>query len=260
MPVGLISALLVLKALLNWNLERLRSMTKLHYFKGRGRAETTRWMLAVNQIDFQNIAIETPEALAALRATGKLPFDQMPLLELDGLNLSQSSAMIRHLARLGDLYGDDDSEALWCDMITGAVADFAETAIQAAFQSSTEIAIASMEARFAKFGPCFEARLALNGGKFSVGTRLSFADVVLAEALTSYLEWLPELLSKTPLLKNLHSRAVEQDGIAAYLGSEQRYPKAGDDYVIAAAKVLQRPLPQHMPDADRFVVKAYQTE
>jgi len=32
-------------------------------------------MLAVSQIDFENVAIETPEALASLRATGKLPFD-----------------------------------------------------------------------------------------------------------------------------------------------------------------------------------------
>jgi len=213
-------------------------------------------MLAVNRIDFQNIAIETPEALAALRASGKLPFDQMPLLELDGLNLSQSSAMVRYLARRGDLYGDDDTDALWCDMIAGAVADFVETAIQAAFQSSTEIAMANMRASFAKFGPCFEARLASNGGDFCVGTRLSFADVVLTEALTSYLEWLPGILSATPRLKGLQSRVVEHDGIASYLGSEQRYPKAGDGYVIAAAQVLQRALPPHMPDAARFVVKA----
>ncbi len=231
-------------------------MAKLHYFKGRGRAETTRWMLAVNRMDFENIAIETPEALAALRASGKLPFDQMPLLELDGLNLSQSSAMIRYLARRGDLYGDDDGEALWCDMIAGAAADFAETGIQAAFQPSVDIAMAGMRARFSKFGACFEARLTSNGGRFCVGTRLSFADVVLVEALTSYLEWLPDLLSKTPRLRDLQSRVLEHDGIAAFLRSEQRYPKADDDYVIAAAKVLQRALPPHMPDADRFVVKA----
>ena len=229
-------------------------MAKLHYFKGRGRAETTRWMLAVNRIDFENIAIETPEELATLRASGKLPFDQMPLLELDGLNLSQSSAMVRYLARCGDLYGDDDADALWCDMIAGVAADFAETAIQAAFQPSTEVAMGSMRARFVKFGPRFEARLASNGGEFSVGTRLSFADVVLAEALTSYLEWLPGLLSKTPHLKSLHGRVLEQEGIASYLVSEQHYPKADDDYVIAAARVLQRALPPHMPDADRFVV------
>jgi glutathione S-transferase len=63
-------------------------MTRLHYFKGRGRAETTRWMLAINQIAFENVPVETPKAFATLRATGKLPFDQMPLLEIDGLNLS----------------------------------------------------------------------------------------------------------------------------------------------------------------------------
>ncbi len=229
-------------------------MAKLHYFKGRGRAETTRWMLAVNQIAFENVAIETPEALAALRASGKLPFDQMPLLELDELNLSQSSAMVRYLARQGDLYGDDDAEALWCDMIAGAAADFAETAIQAAFQPSAEIAIRSMQARFAKFGPRFEARLASNGGDFCVGKRLSFADVVLTEALTSYLELLPGLLSDMSRLKGLQSRVLEQEGIASYLGSEQRYPKAGDTYVIDAARVLQRALPSHMPEADRFVV------
>lgn len=228
-------------------------MVKLHYFKGRGRAETTRWMLAVNRIDFENIPIETPEALAALRASGKLPFDQMPLLELDGMNLSQSSAMIRYLARRGDFYGDDDTDALWCDMIAGAVADFVETAIQAAFQPSIEIAKASMRARFAKFGPCFDARLESNGGDFCVGKRLSLADVVLAEALTSYLEWLPDLLAEMPRLKRVHSHVLEQDGIAAYLGSEQRYPKADDDYVIAAARVLERALPSHMEDADRFV-------
>ncbi len=238
----------------------MRSVAKLHYFKGRGRAETTRWMLAANRIDFENIAIETPEALAALRTTGKLPFDQMPLLELDGLNLSQSSAMIRYLARIGDLYGDDDREALWCDMIAGAVADFAETAIQAAFQPSTEIAMAGMRARFLKFGPCFEARLASNRDDFCVGTRLSFADVILVEALTSYLEWLPGLLAETPRLKDLQCRVLEQDGVASYLASEQRYAKADDDYVIAAARVLQRALPPHMPDADRFVVKAAQAE
>ena len=56
-------------------------MAQLYYFKCRGRAETTRWMLAANGIDFQNIPIETPQALAALRSSGKLPFDQMCLEE-----------------------------------------------------------------------------------------------------------------------------------------------------------------------------------
>jgi glutathione S-transferase len=228
-------------------------MTKLHYFKGRGRAETTRWMLAINRIAFENVPIETPEALAALRATGKLPFDQMPLLEINGLKLSQSSAMIRYLARLGGFYGESDTDAVWCDMIAGAAADFAEAAMQAAFQPTEDIAIAAMRTRFEKFGPKFEARLRQNGSGCCVGARITFADVVLAEALSGHLEWCPDILGDTPLLNALHERVSNDPGIASYLHSAQRYLRAGDSYVVDVARVLERALPPHMSDPDRFV-------
>ncbi len=67
---------------------------KLHYFKGRGRAETTRWMLAVNEIEFENVSLSGPADFGNLKLAGKLPFNQLPLLEIDGLNLSQSAAMV----------------------------------------------------------------------------------------------------------------------------------------------------------------------
>ena len=41
-----------------------------------------------HQIAFENIPIETPEALASLRATGKLLFYQLPLLEINDQKLS----------------------------------------------------------------------------------------------------------------------------------------------------------------------------
>ena len=227
-------------------------MTKLHYTRSRGRAETTRWMLAVNQIPFENILIDTPEKLAALRATGKLPFDQMPLLEIDGQNLSQSSAMIRYLARRGGFYGDTDTDALWCDLIAGAVTDFSETGLKAMFQPTDEIAINEQQATFDKFAPCFEARLGENGTGFCAGNRLSFADVILAEALSSYLEWIPDILESTPLLKSLNEIVLSQPGINTYLNSNLRYPKPDDMCVIDIARVLQRPLPPHFSNPNRF--------
>ncbi|OED43561.1 hypothetical protein AB833_03450 [Chromatiales bacterium (ex Bugula neritina AB1)] len=225
----------------------------LSYFRGRGRAETTRWMLAANEIRFSNVPIESPQALADLRATAKLPFDQMPLLEIDGLCLSQSSAMVRYLARRGGFYGSTDADALWCDMIAAATDDFSETAKQAAFQATPEAARSTLQARFDKFGPCFETRLQSEGGCYCVGGQLTFADIVLAEALTEYLQWIPELLKQTPLLAQLQARVVAHAGIASYLESPQRYPIGDDDYVVRLAQVLQRALPAHMPDANRFV-------
>ncbi|MEM9442167.1 MAG: glutathione S-transferase family protein [Pseudomonadota bacterium] len=230
------------------------ALSKLTYFRGRGRAETTRWMLAVTDTDFINVAIDTPEELAALRATGKLPFDQMPLLEIDGQNLSQSSAMTRYLARNHGLYGNNETDAMWCDLVAGVVADFAETAIQAPFKSSAAIAVADMEDRFAKFGPRFEARIAAQSSTFIASANMTFADVVLAEALSSYLEWCPEILTDTPHLERLYNNVISTPGVAAYLASDLRYPIPDANYVVAAARVLRRSLPAHMPDPNRFVV------
>jgi hypothetical protein len=99
----------------------------------------------------------------------------------------------------------------------------------------------------------FETRLAETGTGSCAAARLTFADVVLAEALTGYLEWVPDLLVGTPLLESLHAQVLDLPGIAAYLNSAQRYPMAGDTYVIDAASVLQRALPAHFPNQNRFV-------
>lgn len=230
------------------------TLAKLTYFRGRGRAETTRWMLAAAGVEFVNIPIDTPNQLADLRASGKLPFDQLPLLELNGHCLSQSSAMTRYLARRAGLYGANDTDAIWCDLVAGVTADFAEAGIQAAFKPTAQAVIADLEARFAKFGPRFEARIQAQGSGFTSAQTMTFADVVLCEALSSYLEWCPDILVDTPGLKALYQTVTAHPGIAAYLASDLRYPKPGDDYVIGVARVLRRALPSHMPDADRFVV------
>ena len=229
----------------------MTNLVKLHYFPGRGRAETTRWMLAINHIKFENVPIETPEMLLALRASGKLPFDQMPLLEIEEFNLSQSSAMIRYLARRGEYYGSTEQDVVWSDMIAGAVADFAETSLQAAFQPTKEIAVKALQERFNKFGPRFENRL--NESGLCAGNKLTFSDVLLAEAINSYLEWIPDILDKTPFLNDLYKKVITTSGISTYLKSPQRYSMSGSNYVIACARVLQRALPSHMPDPNRFV-------
>jgi len=181
----------------------------------------------------------------------------MPLWELGGLNLDQSSAVIRHLAQRGDHYGDGDREALWCDMIAGAVAR-AEIAIQTAFQPTTEIVIAAMQARVAKFRPRLEARLASNGGDFCVGNRLSFADIVLVEAFIAYVERLPDLVAEMLGLAGLQNRVLEHGGIATYLGSEQRYPQSERRLCDRRRHGSATSTPTALPDTDRFVVRAEQ--
>lgn len=230
-------------------------MVYLHYFKGRGRAETTRWMLAVNEIAFGNRPITTAEDFEALKATDKLLFNQLPLLEIDGKNLTQSTAITRYLARKGNLYGDTPQDALMCDMVAGAVADFAEAALQFAFQPTADDGTELARRSFQKFAPRLEQLISRNDGEHMAGTRLSFADVLLAEALSNYYEISPGFFETAPLLSGLRTRVVAHPGIAAYLESPNRYPMPDDQYVIDVARVLRRALPAHMPDPNRFVAQ-----
>jgi len=226
---------------------------KLHYFKGRGRAETTRWMLAVNEIEFENVSLSNPADFENLKSAQKLLFNQLPLLEIDGLNLSQSAAMIGYLARRGGLYGDGAVEAVGCDMIAGATADFNTPAMQFAFQPDPEVAKQGLHASIVKFCPHFARILERNGGEFLVGARRSLADVVLAESLTSYLEIISDCLNDFPGVKDLQARVIAEPGVAAYLRSPNRWRHPDDQYVIDIAAVLERALPSHMPDPDRFI-------
>ncbi|MEO0682393.1 MAG: glutathione S-transferase family protein [Pseudomonadota bacterium] len=225
---------------------------KLTYFASRGRAETTRWMLAACGIPFENVGLSQPDQLEALRASGKLPFDQLPLLELDGARYSQTSAMIRILARRGDLYGDGDAERAQIDMIAGVAADFVEPAIGWSFQPSAEAARAGLDRTLGKFGPRFEALLS-DGRQHIAAGRMSLADVVLAEATTHFRERDGAILDPFPLLAAHQARIYAHPGIAAYLASPLRWPLIDDDGVVMIARVLRRALPPHFPDPDRFV-------
>ncbi len=147
------------------------------FFRDHGVTSET---LTGTGVDFVNLPIDTAAEPADLRASGKPHFDQMPLLELDGHHPSQSSATIRYLARRGGLYGANDTEAMWADMIAGVVAAFAETVMQVAFRPSVEIATAELEARFAKFSPRFEVIIVTQGSGSCVADQMTFADVVLA--------------------------------------------------------------------------------
>jgi glutathione S-transferase len=211
-------------------------------------------MLAAVGQPFTNVAITTADDLAALRASGRLPFDQMPLLEIDGLSLSQTTALIRYLARRGGLMPADPVEAAWADMVAGVAADLVEPAIQAAFQPTPAVVQSTLAERMTKFAPRLERRLAMRQTGWVAGEDLSFADVVLAEALTAHLELAPASLERYPLLDALRRRVTQQPRIAAYLTSPQRYPIADTAYVIEVAAVLRRALPAHMPDPHRFVM------
>lgn len=70
---------------------------KLTYFSGRGFAEPTRMIFAQAGVEFEDVRM-TRETWPALKETGKAPFGQLPILEVDGQVISQSATIMRFVA------------------------------------------------------------------------------------------------------------------------------------------------------------------
>ncbi|XP_030347112.1 glutathione S-transferase-like isoform X3 [Strigops habroptila] len=86
---------------------------KLHYSNGRGRMESIRWLLATAGVEFEEQFIEKKEDLEKLRNDGYLLFQQVPMVEIDGMKMVQTRAIGSYIAAKYNLYGKDLKERAW---------------------------------------------------------------------------------------------------------------------------------------------------
>jgi glutathione S-transferase len=108
------------------------SKPTLIYFASRGRAEVIRLVLAEAAVDYKDHVVGKgtppvegrPTDFTALKATGSLPFDALPVWEEpSGLRLAQSAAIYNHIARTHGLRGANAIEEAQCDQLLGGVED-----------------------------------------------------------------------------------------------------------------------------------------
>jgi len=209
---------------------------RLTYFAGRGRAEQIRWLLAATGVEWTEAVLHSSEQFKALAAQD-CAFGQVPLLEIDGLKLVQTQAIIRHLARRGELVGNSTSEQALADSVAEAALDFRASVLALPFSGDKAACVASIE----RYAPAFERLLATSASDFiSGGEALTYADVLLAEACTSYNEAGGECAvssARWPRLAALVERVVASPLLAAYLAGPQRYPFPAPGGAVAQAYV-----------------------
>ncbi|KAL4675833.1 hypothetical protein H8959_009978 [Pygathrix nigripes] len=83
---------------------------KLHYYNARGRMESIRWLLAAAGVEFEEKFLKSAEDLDKLRNDGCLMFQQVPMVEIDGMKLVQTRAILNYIASKYNLYGKDIKE------------------------------------------------------------------------------------------------------------------------------------------------------
>ncbi len=158
----------------------------LTYFNAPGRAESVRVALRLAGQPFEDRRLNYAD-FGALKAQGALPLGSVPLLEVDGLVLTQTAAMLRYAARLGggELYPSDPLQALIVDSALDTFNDTLSNALLPSLYERDMEKKLAMRVDFAA-GPLaracayVEGLIARSGGPFLLGSSLSIADIVIA--------------------------------------------------------------------------------
>ena len=94
---------------------------KLTYFDfDGGRGEPIRITFHAAGIEFDDHRISFEEFMQARDA---MPFRCAPVLDLDGVAVTQSNSMLRYVGKMAGLYPQDPMQALYCDETMDAVED-----------------------------------------------------------------------------------------------------------------------------------------
>lgn len=94
----------------------------LYFDDGKGRAELPRLIFSYGDIPFENRTISLYE-YKQMRDSGKLPFEQLPTLEVGNTMIGQSCAIARYAAQEAGIYPLDRVQAASSDMVVDAWRD-----------------------------------------------------------------------------------------------------------------------------------------
>lgn len=77
-------------------------------------------MLAATGTSFTQKVIDDRQRFLKM-AERQLPFGQLPLLQIDGIDIVQSQAAVRYLARRANIDGESSFDKVKCEMIAETV-------------------------------------------------------------------------------------------------------------------------------------------
>ncbi|KAM5163137.1 glutathione S-transferase 3-like [Mantella aurantiaca] len=212
----------------------------LHYFNGRGRMESIRWLLAAVGVEFEEKFLDTKQEYEQMVKKGDLMFQQVPMVEMDGMKLVSTKAIISYIAGKYNVYGKDLKERLFIDMYVDGTNDLMALILTIPFMTEEEKQKQRelIEKRaLNRYFPVYEK--VLENKEYLVGNQFSLADVYLLEAIFSAEEVHPYILQDFSNLQAFKARISARPSIKKFLEpGSQRKPVADETYVNTVKRVL----------------------
>ncbi|ODM91816.1 Glutathione S-transferase [Orchesella cincta] len=202
------------------------SKPQLVYWDVRGLCEPIRYILRYLNVDFEDkrlpLEAEGSVAWAELKQSEGLDFPNLPYFIDGDLKLSQSLAILRHISRKHNLYGDTEKESATLDMIEQYLIDL-QKAVWVVYNDKNFHAI---KEDYKKTIPSRLGELEkfMEGKNFILGSKVSGVDFLLYETIEWFRVFAPEVFKEDASLQSLEEfqqriEAIPQ--IKEYINSDK---------------------------------------
>jgi len=199
---------------------------KLTYFDfDGGRGEPIRIALHAAGIEFEDERLSFEQFGEMRHGT---PFNALPVLSIDGIDISQTNSLLRYVGKMAKLYPADNLQALYCDEVMSAFEDINHHVGRTLFLQGDELRLAReklVDGWLTVFTKGIGKLLARGGGKYFADKRLTVADLkafVQVRSLRSgILDHVPtDLVDRlAPALAEHQSRIETDPRVVAYYAS-----------------------------------------
>ena len=213
----IIKAYSVLNCKLALSCKKEMSTYKLVYFNLKGRAELTRLIFAQAGVEYTDERVAFQDWPARAPHT---PFGSLPVLEVNGQQLGGSLVIARYVAEKHGLGGANDWENALIANALDALSDLIQKERPFRFEKD--------EAKKAELKKEYEDEIhftlknleklvGANKSGWFVGSKLTYGDLAVFNALDNFAIWFPNIQDKYPSLSQLKKRVGELPRVAKWL-------------------------------------------
>uniref|UniRef100_A0A2P2I1R4 glutathione transferase n=1 Tax=Hirondellea gigas TaxID=1518452 RepID=A0A2P2I1R4_9CRUS len=196
----------------------------LAYWDIRGLAQPIRLLLEYTNTKFTDkyyVCGEAPgydkSCWFDVKSTLGFDFPNLPYYTDGDLKLTESGAIIRHIARKHDLCGKTEEERCRVDMLAYIIESFRSTFVRLCYgQGFDEAKLNYLEGLDAKLKSFVDF---LGDRKWFAGDDITYPDFIVFEIFDQHLIMESDCLKKFPTLEQFHQRFLELPAIKAYLAS-----------------------------------------
>ncbi|GBO10782.1 Glutathione S-transferase Mu 1 [Araneus ventricosus] len=199
----------------------------LAYWNIRGLSEPILYLLHYKNVDFENKTyVHGTDNWRKDKFNLGLDFPNLPYYLEDDIKISQSTAILRYLARKYDLDGKDDRQKVLASMVEQQLVDLRFNL----FLLMQNGEIESEKAEFVKNLPNHMKlwEKFLGNKKFLLGDNITYVDFIAYETFDVYEKYHASVLENFPRLQNFQKRFESLPELQEYLNSPiHKRPVAG---------------------------------